>query len=388
MRTVALLGSTGSIGTQAVEVARGLDDVSVRALAAASNGELMAEQARLLGVKVAALSDPDAARKHAHLFEEIGVKLLVGPEGVLEIAASAECDLVLNAIVGSAGLDATLAVLQRGADLALANKESLVAGGRLVTDTARSTGAAIVPVDSEHSAIYQCLLGEDKRDLRRIILTASGGPFRERPPGSLDEVTVEETIAHPTWNMGPKVTVDSATLVNKGLEVIEAHHLFDVDMDRIDVVIHPQSVVHSMVEMVDGSVLAHMGVPDMRIPVQYAMTRPRRAPSPAESLSLASYGELTFFEVDGDRWPALGLAYEAARRGGTCPAAMNAANEDAVAAFLERRIGFTRISEVVGETVERHERLQGASLDEIREAEARARSLARELIEKTEKRTW
>ena len=388
MRTVALLGSTGSIGTQAVEVARGLDDVSVIALAAASNGQLMAEQARLLGVKVAALSDPDAARKHAPLFEEIGVKLLVGPEGVLEIAASAECDLVLNAIVGSAGLDATLAVLQRGADLALANKESLVAGGRLVTDTARSTGAAIVPVDSEHSAIYQCLLGEDKRDLRRIILTASGGPFRERPPGSLDEVTVEETLAHPTWNMGPKVTVDSATLVNKGLEVIEAHHLFDVDMDRIDVVIHPQSVVHSMVEMVDGSVLAHMGVPDMRIPVQYAMTRPRRAPSPAESLSLASYGELTFFEVDGDRWPALGLAYEAARRGGTCPAAMNAANEEAVAAFLERRIGFTRISEVVGETVERHERLQGASLDEIREAEARARSLARELIEKTEKRTW
>ncbi len=387
MRTVALLGSTGSIGTQAVEVARGLDDVSVIALAAASNGQLMAEQARLLGVKVAALSDPDAARKHAPLFEEIGVKLLVGLEGVLEIAASAECDLVLNAIVGSAGLDATLAVLQRGADLALANKESLVAGGRLVTDTARSTGAAIVPVDSEHSAIYQCLLGEDKRDLRRIILTASGGPFRERPPGSLDEVTVEETLAHPTWDMGPKVTVDSATLVNKGLEVIEAHHLFDVDMDRIDVVIHPQSVVHSMVEMVDGSVLAHMGVPDMRIPVQYAMTRPRRAPSPAESLSLASYGELTFFEVDGDRWPALGLAYEAARRGGTCPAAMNAANEEAVAAFLAGQIGFTDVMKVVNLVLDKYEPLQGKTLDEIRETESASRRQARLVIEAMEKKS-
>jgi len=198
-------------------------------------------------------------------------------------------------------------------------------------------------------------------------------------------VTVAETLAHPTWNMGPKVTVDSATLMNKGLEVIEAHHLFAVDMDRIDVLIHPQSVVHSMVEMVDGSVLAHLGVPDMRIPVQYAMTRPRRAPSPAESLSLASYGELTFFEVDADRWPALGLACEAARRGGTCPAAMNAANEEAVAAFLAGRIGFTAISEVVAEAVERHQRLEGSTLEEIREAESRARSLARELIEKTEK---
>jgi 1-deoxy-D-xylulose-5-phosphate reductoisomerase len=387
LRTVALLGSTGSIGTQAVEVARGLEDVSVRALAAASNGELMAEQARLLGVKVVALSDRDAARKHAPLFEDIGVKLLAGPEGVLEIAALAECDLVLNAIVGSAGLDATLAVLQRGADLALANKESLVAGGRLVTDMARSTGAAIVPVDSEHSAIYQCLLGEDKRDLRRIILTASGGPFRERPPGSLDEVTVAETLAHPTWNMGPKVTVDSATLMNKGLEVIEAHHLFDVDMDRIDVVIHPQSVVHSMVEMVDGSVLAHMGVPDMRIPVQYAMTRPRRAPSPVESLSLASYGELTFFEVDSDRWPALGLACEAARRGGTCPAAMNAANEEAVAAFLAGQIGFTDVMKVVNLVLDKYEPLRGKTLDEIRDTESASRRQARLVIEAMEKKS-
>ena len=387
MRTVALLGSTGSIGTQAVEVAMSLDSIRVCALAAATNGELMARQARELGVKVAALSDPEAARKHAPLFDAIGVELLAGPEGVRRIAASVECDLVLNAIVGSAGLDATLAVLERGLDLALANKESLVAGGKLVTETARASGASIIPVDSEHSAIYQCLLGEDARDLRRIILTASGGPFRERPAGSLGEVTVEETLAHPTWSMGPKVTVDSATLMNKGLEVIEAHHLFAVDMDRIDVLIHPQSVVHSMVEMVDGSVLAHLGVPDMRIPVQYAMTRPRRAPSLAESLSLASYVELTFFEVDGERWPALELAYGAARRGGTCPAALNAANEEAVAAFLAGRIGFERISDVVGEAVERHERLEGSTLQEIRQGEAQARRLASELIEKAEKRT-
>ena len=381
MKTVAVLGSTGSIGTQALEVISGLEDVRVCALAAASNGELLARQAGELGVKVVALSDERAAEKFGPLFAQAGVDLLAGPEGVLEIASTAECDMVLNSIVGSAGLDATLAVLTRGVDLALANKESLVAGGRLVMEAASASGAAVIPVDSEHSAIFQCLLGEEARALRRIILTASGGPFLQRPMETMGEVTVAETLSHPTWKMGPKVTVDSATLMNKGLEVIEAQHLFSVDPGRIEVLIHPQSVVHSMVEMVDGSVLAHLGVPDMRIPVQYAMTYPERSPSPASFLDLASVGRLQFAEVDAARWPALRLAYLAVERGGTCPAAMNAANEQSVAAFLAGRIGFRSIAEVVSEVLQRHEPLEGSTLEEIREAEGQARRLADGIIE-------
>jgi 1-deoxy-D-xylulose-5-phosphate reductoisomerase len=249
-----------------------------------------------------------------------------------------------------------------------------------VMDRARRSGSRIIPVDSEHSAVFQCLRGEEPADLRRIVLTASGGPFRKRPVGSLATVTVEEALAHPTWSMGPKVTIDSATLANKGLEVIEAHHLFGVGADRIDVLVHPQSVIHSMVEMVDGSVLAHLGVPDMRIPIQYAITYPGRAPSSAGRLSLAEYGELTFEEVDPVRWPCLRLAYEALDEGGTAPAAMNAANEAAVAAFLQGRIGFNGIASVVGSVLDSHERLEGCDLEEIREAEARAGSLAERAI--------
>ena len=380
MRSIALLGSTGSIGRQAVEVAGALPDIMITALAANSNGELLAEQARALGAKRAALSDREAAARFAPAFKEIGVKLLAGPEGVVELVEEGEHDLVLNSIVGSAGLEPTLAALKKGTTLALANKESLVAGGALVMETARASGAKIIPVDSEHSAIFQCMLGEEPESVNRLILTASGGPFRKRPLASLDAVTVQEALAHPTWNMGPKVTIDSATLMNKGLEVLEAHHLFSMPLERIDVVIHPQSVIHSMVEMVDGSVLAHLGVPDMRIPVQYSLTYPARAPSLARSLSLVEYGKLTFEDVDPTRFPALRLAYDAGARGGTCPAAMNAANEEAVRAFLSGRIGYAGIATVVGEVVEHHEPLAGVTLDEIRDAEAQARRYAEEVM--------
>ena len=380
MKRVILLGSTGSIGTQAVNVASARDDVEIVALAALRNGELLLDQARLLGVKVAALGDSGAAGRSRPFFDDAGVELLTGPEGVLELVDRVECDIVLNSIVGSAGLEPTLAALRRGGTLALANKESLVAGGELVMETARESGALIVPVDSEHSAVFQCLLGEDPADVARIVLTASGGPFRGRSARSLAGVTALEALEHPTWSMGPKVTIDSATLMNKGLEVLEAHHLFAVPLERIDVLVHPQSVVHSMVEMVDGSVLAHLGVPDMRIPIQYAMTYPRRASSPTESLSLAGYGSLTFEEADRETFPALDLAYEAGRAGGTVPAAMNAANEEAVAAFLAGRIGFADVTGVIRAAVEGHEKLEAGSLEEIREAESQARRLARAAV--------
>lgn len=380
MKTLAILGSTGSIGTQAIEVAAALPDVEVTALAAGSNGEALARQASSLGVKRAALADADAAARFEGEFREIGVELLSGSEGVTELVRSGDHDLVLNAIVGSAGLEPTLAVLSSGTDIALANKESLVAGGRLVTEAARASGASIVPVDSEHSAIFQCLLGEPAGALRRIILTASGGPFAKRDAGSLASVTVGEALAHPTWNMGPKVTIDSATLMNKGLEVLEAHHLFSAPLDSIEVLIHPQSIVHSMVEMADGSVLAHMGVPDMRIPIQYSITHPSREPSPAAFLDLTSCGDLSFEQVDSGRFPALGLAREAGARGMTFPAAMNAANEEAVAAFLAGGLSFTGIAAVVERVLEVHDPLPGNSIEEIREAEEAARRNARGFI--------
>lgn len=386
MKAIAILGSTGSIGTQAIEVVSGLASVSVVALTARSNGELLAAQARITGAKKAALSDPDAAARFAETFERLGVKLYAGQEGLLELAGSGEYDLVLNSIVGSAGLAPTLAVLEKGTPLALANKESLVAGGNLVMDAARRNGVEIIPVDSEHSAIFQCLAGEDPAGLGRIILTASGGPFREAP-ADLSDVTAADALAHPTWSMGPKVTIDSATLMNKGLEVLEAHHLFSVRLDAVDVIVHPQSVVHSMVEMVDGSMLAHLGVPDMRIPIQYALTYPERAACPARYLSLAECGSLTFAEVDRKRFPCLDIAYEAGRKGGTYPAAMSAANEEAVAAFLSGRIGFTGIAPVVEKVVEGHEPLPASGLEEIVEAEDRARAAAREMIDTLEDRT-
>lgn len=387
MRSIAVLGSTGSIGTQAVEVAERLPGrLRVTALSAHQSGEMLARQARALGVVRACLTDLEAARSFQGLFADIGVELHEGPHGLVELIKAEPYDIVLNSVVGSAGLEPTCAALESGITLALANKESLVAGGRLVMSTAEASGARIIPVDSEHSAIYQCLAGEDPSSVRRIILTASGGPFRMTSAEDLERVTVVDTLAHPTWSMGRKVTVDSATLMNKGLEVLEAHHLFSVDIDSVDVIVHPQSIVHSMVEMVDGSVLAQLGEPDMRVPIQYALTYPDRFSSPASFLSLAERGDLTFEEVDRVRFPCLGLACEAGRMGATYAAALNAANEEAVSAFLGRRIRFTGIPAVVGRVLEGHRPLPGDTLEEIKSAEEDARRMAREIIDRTEGR--
>lgn len=382
---MAVVGSTGSIGTQAIDVCACIG-ARVAALSAHSNGELLLEQATDCNVLLACLTDPVAASRYSDDFKREGIPLYKGAQGLEEMIGEVDCDIVLNALVGSAGLVPTLAVLRRGIDLALANKESLVAGGRLVMDAAKDSGSLLLPVDSEHSAIFQCLQGERREQLKRIILTASGGPFRRLNKERLAHVTVDMALAHPTWNMGPKVTIDSATLMNKGLEVLEAHHLFGVGLDSIDVVVHPQSVVHSMIEMVDGAVLAQMGVPDMHLPIQYAFTYPDRMRSLAGDLSLVEAGELTFEPADEQRFPCLILAYEAGRRGGTAPAAMNAANEEAVRAFLSRRIAFTSIPTVIEEALETVEDRRVSVVDDVLSAESEARLVASGAIGRLEKR--
>lgn len=370
MRLV-VLGSTGSIGRAALEVAAGLGDVEIAGLAARENVELLAEQAqrwrpRAVGVEEESSGDRLRPRLPA------GTRLLVGPDAAPTLASMPDVHMVLVAIVGAAGLRPTLAALEAGHDVALANKETLVAGGDLVTAALERSGARLLPVDSEHSAIYQCLAGEDRRAVRRLILTASGGPFLRRPVGELRDVTVEEALAHPTWTMGRKVTIDSATLMNKGLEIIEARWLFGMDPERIDVVIHPQSIVHSMVEFSDGSVIAQAAVPDMRGPIQYALTAPARRPGlirPVEWRRLT----LTFEEPEAERFPSLAVAREALRRGGTAPAVLNAANEVAVGRFLDGRIGFLEIVETVRAVLARHETRPADSLEAVLAADGWAR---------------
>jgi 1-deoxy-D-xylulose-5-phosphate reductoisomerase len=372
---LTILGSTGSIGRQAIDVAsRYPDRVEVVALAASTSVERFAEQARVTGAPYLVLADPEAAARAASL---IGRPVHAGPEAVAALAGDGGADIVLNALVGAAGLRASASALASGARLALANKESLVVGGELVTSLGLDR---IVPVDSEHSAIYQSLLGEPAECVSRLWLTASGGPFRGRRPGELADVTVEEALAHPRWTMGPKITIDSATLMNKGLEVIEAHHLFGVDYDRIKVVVHPQSCVHSMVEYVDGSVKAHLGVTDMRIPIQYALSAPDRWVSPVEPVDFATLGRLDFEEPDFDTFPCLGLALEAGRIGGTMPAALNAANEVAVAAFLGGSIPLTAIPSTIEQVLGAHEVHVPGSIEEVEAVDEWARREARRIL--------
>ncbi len=330
---LVILGSTGSIGRQALEVAaRHPDRIAVVGLAAARSVDMLAEQARAHGVTDVALADESACERLARLLP--GARIRAGAAGVAELATHTDADVVLNALVGAAGLRATLASLDAGKRLALANKESLVAGGRLVMERVRFTNQ-LIPVDSEHSALFQCLHGEHRDEVARLWLTASGGPFRGWRPEDLAGVSVD-----PRWSMGPKITIDSATLMNKGLEAIEAHHLFAIPYERIEVVIHPQSCIHSMVEFRDGSVKAHLGATDMRIPIQYALSFPERWDAPVEPVDFATLGRLEFERPDLDAFPCLRIALDAGRAGGSAPAVMNAANEVAVTAFLERRIGF------------------------------------------------
>ena len=373
---VAILGSTGSIGRQAVEIAERFPErVDVVALAARSNAPLIAEQARRLGVSHVALADPNAAEEVRSLLGDIEVS--AGPDAVVEVA-SLDAEIVLNALVGAAGLRATVAALESGSRLALANKESLVVAGELVM--ALAEGDRLIPVDSEHSAIFKCLVGESTRHLRRIWLTASGGPFRGWDRERLAAATREQALEHPRWTMGPKITVDSATLMNKGLEAIEAHHLFGLGYEDIRVVVHPQSCVHSMVEFVDGSVKAHLGATDMRIPIQYALSFPARWSAPVEPVDFVDVAHLTFEEPDHDSFRLLGIAMAAGRRGGTMPCVMNAANEVAVAAFLDGRAGFLDIERVVGDTMERHTVEPLESITQIEAVDAWARDVARSLL--------
>jgi 1-deoxy-D-xylulose-5-phosphate reductoisomerase len=342
MRKLVILGCTGSVGTQALEIVSAGDDLSIVGLAAASSWEPALEQARQHGVPAVAFSDPGAAEQAAGSWNG---RVLAGEEGIRKLIAESGADLVLNGIVGAAGLGPTIVALTEGIDVALANKESLVIGGELVTALAEATGARLLPVDSEHSALFQLIRAEPPGTVQRLVITASGGPFRGR--SDLDEVSPEQALAHPTWEMGGRITIDSATLMNKGFEMIEAHHLFGVPYERIEVVVHPQSIVHSLVDLNDGASLAHLGYPDMAIPISYALHFPERADTGAPALDLAAVGELSFEPPDLDAFPCLRLAREAGEAGGTAPCVLNAADEVAVAAFLDGRLRFTGIAEVV-----------------------------------------
>jgi len=378
MKRLLILGSTGSIGTQALDVVG--DDFQIVGLSAGTAHEALVAQARAHGVRRIALSEPDAAARAAETWTE--GEVLAGPEGLVELVANSDADLVLNAIVGSAGLGPTIVALTEGIDLALANKESLVVGGELVMALAEATGAQIIPVDSEHSALHQLIGAEQGRvgTIDKLVLTASGGPFRGRSRADLESVTVEQALRHPTWDMGGKITIDSATLMNKGLEVIEAHHLFGTPYDRIDVVVHPQSIIHALVVMCDGAALAHLGHPDMRVPIAYALHHPDRVDVPVRPLDLAELGSLTFEAPDADAFPCLRLAREAAEAGGTGPCALNAANEVAVHAFLGGRLGFMGIPAVIEQTLERVGASGVHSFDSLYDADARAREVAGELV--------
>ena len=375
---VAVLGSTGSIGRQTLQVAAEHPDrIQIVALAANSSIELLAEQAEAFGVKRVAIACQEAAPAlRSLLFSD--VEVTAGPEAVVALAEDPAVDIVLNALVGAAGLRATIAALTADKTLALANKESLVVGGELVTRLVKP--GKLLPVDSEHSAIFQCYLGEDARDATRIWLTASGGPFRGWTREQLASVTAQQALAHPTWAMGPKITIDSSTLMNKGLEVMEAHHLFGVTIDQVRILVHHQSCVHSMVEFADGSVKAHLGATDMRIPIQFAFSYPRRWEAPLPPVDFAAIGRLDFAEPDIDTFGCLRLALDAGRAGGTLPCALNAANEVAVAAFLAGDLGFLGIEATVESVLAAHAREDLESVEQLEMIDAWARRKATDVI--------
>lgn len=377
-KNVVVLGSTGSIGESALRVARDIPDrMRLVGLAANRSAEKLAKQVWETGVRHACLNDVPGCGALRDALPQ-GVELHGGVEGLIELATLPEADMVLIAIVGTEGLRPALAAIEAGKDIAVASKEILVMAGEAVMHAARRRGVRVLPVDSEHNAIFQCLEGRDSADVSRLILTASGGPFRRTPRGELASVTVAQALKHPTWDMGRKITIDSATLFNKGLEMIEARWLFDVPMARVDVIVHPQSIVHSMVEFIDGSVLAQLSVTDMCFPIQYAVTWPERVPNTLPPLDFAALARLEFEAPRWDDFPALRLAREAGERGGTLPAVLNAANEIAVAAFLDNSLSFPRIWETVEFTMQAHEMVAHPSLEQILQADAWARETARE----------
>jgi 1-deoxy-D-xylulose-5-phosphate reductoisomerase len=376
MKNVVLLGSTGSIGTSTCKVAKDLpDDIRLVGLAAGRNVTLLREQVKQFAPAAISINCPDAAKELSNEFNN-KPEVHFGDEGLLKLATLPEADIVLIAIVGTAGLQPALAAIRAGKDIAVASKEILVMAGEIVMDEARKHGVKVLAVDSEHSAIFQCLEDKPPESVRQIWLTASGGPFREKPAAEFADITVEQALKHPSWEMGRKITIDSATLFNKGLEMIEARWLFDIEMPRVRVVVHPQSVIHSMVEFIDGSMLAQLSTPDMCLPIQYALTYPARAASDRVQTNLAEIGRLDFEEPDPDRFPALNLARRAGEVGGTLPAVLNAANEIAVDAFCAGEISFTEITSTVSRTMDAHDWVSEPTLDEILSADQWAREAA------------
>ncbi len=377
MKGIAILGSTGSIGRSALAVVDAHPArLRVAALAAGDNAALLAEQIDRYRPAVAAIATAAGCDRLRSALGASATVCASGPEGLVAVATHPDVDIVICASAGTAGLEAVLAAIDAGKTIALANKEVLVMAGALVTDAARRKGVAILPVDSEHNAIHQCLHGRQAEEIRRLVLTASGGPFRQLAHSDLERVRPDAALQHPTWQMGRKITIDSATLMNKGLEVIEAHWLFGVDADRIDVLIHPQSIVHSMVELTDGSVIAQLGVTDMRLPIQYACSYPDRWETPLPALDLARAGTLEFHEPAHDRFPCLALAYRALRAGGTLPVVLNAANEVAVGAFLDGKLGFTAIPRVIQKTMDAHQVESISTIETVRRVDRWAREQA------------
>ena len=380
VRSVSILGSTGSIGRQSLDIISRLPEIRVGALTAGTSVERMAQQCRQFQPELAVMATEEAAKELSSLIGDLPIRVNWGEEGLLEAASLPGADCVITAVVGMVGLKPTLAAIRAGKRIGLANKETLVCAGELVMAEAEKYHAEIVPVDSEHSAIFQCLMGcGDKKEIKRLILTCSGGPFFGKSKEELKTVTQADALKHPNWKMGAKITIDCATLMNKGLEVIEAMRLYRMPLEKVDVVIHRQSVVHSMVEFTDGAVMAQMGTPDMRLPIQLALTYPERIPCPVEPLDLIGCGPLTFSEPDLENFPCLALAYRCARQGGTACPAMNGANEEAVAMFLKNEIGFYDIYRLVSQAVEQVPFIQDPTLEEILEADRLARLAVRNL---------
>ena len=373
MKKIAILGSTGSIGTQTLEVVRGQKDLQVVALAAGTNVKKMEEQIREFSPSVAAMWTQEAAADLRERVSDLNVRVIWGMEGLLEIAEFPESQVLVTAIVGMIGIRPTIAAIRAGKNIALANKETLVCAGHIIMPLAEECGVSILPVDSEHGGIFQSLNGEPGERIEKILLTASGGPFRGRSRQQLEQVRPEDALRHPNWTMGPKITIDSATLVNKGLEVMEAKWLFGVGLERIEVVVHPQSILHSAVQYADGAIMAQMGMPDMKLPIQYALFYPDRRPMEGERVDLFSLGQLTFEKPDPETFQGLSLAFAAARAGGSLPTVYNAANEKAVALFLEGSIPFLGIPELIGEAMERHRIVSCPGVEEILEAERESR---------------
>ena len=377
MKKIALLGSTGSIGTQTLDVVRNQGDIQVTAMAAGSNIALLEKQIREFHPSIAAVWDEKKALELKAKVADLPLKVVSGMDGLLEVATEKEAQIVVTAVVGMIGIRPTIAAMEAGKDIALANKETLVTAGHIIMPLAEKLGVKILPVDSEHSAIFQSLNGEHGNKIHKILLTASGGPFRGRTREQMASVQVEDALKHPNWSMGRKITIDSSTMVNKGLEVMEAHWLFDVEMDQVQVVVQPQSIIHSMVEYEDGAVIAQLGTPDMRLPIQYVLYYPERRYLPGDRLDFWKLSQITFEKPDLENFHGLALAYEAGRRGGSLPTVFNAANEYAVAKFLNREISYLEITDMIQKAMEHHKVIDDPTVEQILETEREVDELLR-----------